>query len=66
MCGDLASQPIATDLLIGLGVDELSAVGPSVPGIKERVRRASRTDAEALALDAIALGSADDVRSLLG
>jgi phosphoenolpyruvate-protein phosphotransferase/dihydroxyacetone kinase phosphotransfer subunit len=65
VCGDLASQLAAIELLVGCGVDELSVVAPAVPGVKERVRGLSRTDAAKVALRAVTLGSADDVRALL-
>src|SRR5207245_8885097 len=34
VCGEMASDPILTPLLVGLGVDELSAAPPLVPAIK--------------------------------
>ena len=37
VCGDLASRPEATALLLGLGVDELSCTPPQVPEIKAAV-----------------------------
>src|SRR5262249_59902030 len=34
VCGGLASDPLAAPLLVGLGVDELSAVPPGIPRLK--------------------------------
>src|SRR5213076_1835535 len=34
LCGEMAGDPKLTPLLIGLGVDELSAAPPSVPQVK--------------------------------
>jgi phosphocarrier protein FPr len=65
VCGDLASQPMATELLVGCGVHELSVVAPAVPGVKERVRTLSRADSAEVVRQAIGLGSADAVRALL-
>ena len=49
VCGEMAGEPIMTALLIGLGVDELSASPPLVPQIKYMVRRLKLTEAQALA-----------------
>jgi phosphoenolpyruvate-protein phosphotransferase/dihydroxyacetone kinase phosphotransfer subunit len=65
VCGDLASDPDAAVLLAGLGIHELSAVGPQVPLIKARLRRTDLSDAAGLAAEALALGSATAVRRLL-
>ena len=64
VCGDLASDPDAAVLLAGLGIHELSAVGPQVPLIKARLRRADLRQASVKAIEALALKSASDVRSL--
>src|SRR5207302_2318677 len=39
VCGEMASDPVLAPLLLGLGVDELSAAPPLVPPIKFVVRR---------------------------
>lgn len=65
VCGDLASDVTATALLLGLGVHDLSVVGPVVPRIKQAVRHTSMTDARRLADDALAAKSAQGVRELL-
>jgi phosphocarrier protein FPr/phosphocarrier protein len=66
VCGGLASDPDAAALLIGLGVDELSAVPAAIPAIKEAVRRHSVTECRALAGLALDAPDAAAVRSLLG
>ena len=65
VCGDLASQPAATELLIGCGVHELSVVAPAVPGVKERVRAVSGANATDLTARALECASAEAVRALL-
>jgi len=55
VCGEMASDPRLTPLLIGLGVDELSMAPGSLPPIKYLIRRMKLGDAEkvaAFALDA--------------
>jgi multiphosphoryl transfer protein len=65
VCGDLASDPEAAVLLVGLGVRELSAVGAAVPLVKARLREVSLRTAQDLAAKALAASSAADVRALL-
>jgi multiphosphoryl transfer protein len=65
VCGELASEPLATPVLVGLGVTELSVNPPAVPAIKEAVRRVDSSAATGLALEALRLGSAEEVRALL-
>jgi multiphosphoryl transfer protein len=65
VCGDLASDPDAAVLLAGLGIHELSAVGPQVSLIKARLRRTTLTDAAKTATHALTLASATAVRELL-
>jgi phosphotransferase system enzyme I (PtsI) len=48
VCGEMAGEPIMTALLIGLGVDELSAAPPLVPQIKYMVRRLKLAEAQTL------------------
>ncbi len=43
MCGEMAGDPLCTLLLLGLGLDELSMVGPQIPIVK-RLIRATRAD----------------------
>ncbi|MEM8484669.1 MAG: phosphoenolpyruvate--protein phosphotransferase, partial [Bacteroidota bacterium] len=49
ICGEIASNPLATALLIGLGIDSLSATPTFLPEIKRVVRSMRRKDAESLA-----------------
>jgi phosphoenolpyruvate-protein kinase (PTS system EI component) len=65
VCGGLASEPAAAPLLVGLGVDELSAHPDAIPALKEALRR--RTVAECRDLAGRASGGPDAraVRELL-
>ncbi len=65
VCGDLASDPDAAVLLIGLGVRELSATGPRIPLVKARLRETTMSEAADLATRALKATSAADVRALL-
>jgi phosphotransferase system enzyme I (PtsI) len=49
VCGEMAGDPVMTPLLLGLGVDELSAAPPLVPQVKFMVRRLKLAETQALA-----------------
>ena len=57
---DMASDPTAIPLLIGLGVDELSMNPAAIPKAKALIRGMARASAEALAKEA--LGQANGMR----
>ena len=61
VCGEMASDPVLTPLLLGLGVDELSASPPLVPPVKFLVRRLKLTEAKALAEFALECESAGEI-----
>ncbi|MDD5628636.1 MAG: phosphoenolpyruvate--protein phosphotransferase [Elusimicrobia bacterium] len=66
VCGGAAGDLQAIPLLIGLGVEELSVSPPAVPAVKAAVRRADYAACQELADRAAALGSAAEVRVLVG
>jgi phosphoenolpyruvate-protein kinase (PTS system EI component) len=65
VCGGLASEVLAAPLLVGLGVQELSAVPAVIPKLKARIARASSEACRALAQQALRQESAAAVRELL-
>lgn len=65
VCGDLAGDPLAAPVLLGLGMHELSMAPPCLPAVKEVVRAVSRAQAESLARAALRCESAAAVRGLL-
>ncbi|WP_457968108.1 phosphoenolpyruvate--protein phosphotransferase [Pseudomonas sp. R4-84] len=62
VCGALASDPLATPVLIGLGVRELSVSPPQVGEIKDRVRRLDTAQCRRVSTDLLNLPSAAAVR----
>ncbi|HKF98042.1 MAG TPA: phosphoenolpyruvate--protein phosphotransferase, partial [Steroidobacteraceae bacterium] len=65
VCGGLASEPLAAPLLIGLGVNELSAVPSAIPELKARVASVTVAECRTLADEALRQPSATAVRALL-
>ena len=64
VCGGLASEPLVAPLLVGLGVQELSAVPGVIPELKARIQSVSLSDCRALARQALEEESAAAVRAL--
>ena len=61
VCGEIAGDPALVALLIGLGVDELSAAPPVVPQVKYIVRRLKLSEAQALAEFALQCESPSEI-----
>ena len=49
MCGELAGDPRMTEVLVGLGLDEVSMSAGTIPEVKERIRRVQTDEARKLA-----------------
>jgi len=65
LCGELAGDPLAAPILLGLGLDEFSMNPPAVPQVKRVIRCLTLAEAQALAERALALDGAVEVRDLL-
>lgn len=61
VCGEMAGDPVLTALLVGLGVDELSAAPSLVPPIKFLIRRLKLSEARELADFALNCESAQEI-----
>ncbi|MEO6858849.1 MAG: phosphoenolpyruvate--protein phosphotransferase, partial [Solirubrobacteraceae bacterium] len=64
VCGELAGDPAAAMLLVGLGVTELSMATGLIPEVKAALRLVALADAHTAALAAIETDSADAARAL--
>ena len=64
VCGELAGDPLAIPLLLGLGITELSLAAARIPLAKQAVRATDLGAARRLAAQALAAGSAAEVREL--
>ncbi|MEC7525564.1 MAG: phosphoenolpyruvate--protein phosphotransferase [Myxococcota bacterium] len=65
VCGDLAADPAAVPVLIGLGFERLSMPMVAIPLVREVVSRIERSACEEVAREALDLDGADDVERLV-
>lgn len=65
LCGEMAGNPHAVPLLLGLGVTELSVPLPCVPLVKQVVRECDLARCRQLAIAARQCAGVDQVRDLL-
>ncbi len=65
MCGELAGDEKATLLLMGMGLDEFSMSGISIPKVKKVIRNSSYTEVKAMAEKALALPTAKEIETLV-
>lgn len=66
VCGELAGDPAGALVLVGLGVDELSADAGSLDDIRFTLAHATRSELDELARTGLAAGDAATVRRLAG
>jgi phosphotransferase system enzyme I (PtsI) len=66
MCGEMAGDPELTELLVGLGLDELSMSAVTVPAVKDRVVNVDTGAAAALATDVAGASTRAEVLDRLG
>jgi len=65
LCGELAGEPLAIPILLGLGLDEFSMNPPSIPLAKQIIRALTLNQAQQLAHAALELDDPDAVKSLV-
>lgn len=61
MCGELAGDPVATMILLGLGLDEFSMTASSIPLIKNILRSVTKAECEAFAQKALTMDTAEEI-----
>jgi phosphocarrier protein FPr len=66
VCGEMAADPLATPLLLGLGVEEFSVSAHLIPELKTSIARWTLPEARRRAEAALAADSAAGVRRILG
>ena len=65
MCGEMAGDPLATILLLGLGLDEFSVVPNVLPEIKKIIRSVKYKEAKKIAKHVLTLETEDEVKAYL-
>ena len=65
LCGELAADPAAVLLLLGMGVKSFSMNAHSLPRIKHVIRSVSRLQTEGLVANALRMQSETEIRLML-
>jgi len=65
LCGELAGEPLAIPILLGLGIDELSMNPPAIPQAKQVIRSLTMDEAREVAQAALRLSSPEAVQALV-
>jgi phosphotransferase system enzyme I (PtsI) len=65
ICGEMAGDPLYLPILLGLGFDELSMSPPSIPRVKNILRRCSLAEAQHLVASLLTLSTAAEIESYL-
>lgn len=66
MCGEMAGEPLALPLLIGLGLDEYSMSAPGILRARQQAETIDSNKARDIAQQALELTSQEDVLALIG
>jgi phosphoenolpyruvate-protein phosphotransferase (PTS system enzyme I) len=65
LCGELAGEPLAIPILLGLGLDEFSMNAPAIALAKEVLRNLTRDEAREIAREALALPTPEAIQELV-
>ncbi|MFI5453383.1 phosphoenolpyruvate--protein phosphotransferase [Pedobacter sp. UC225_61] len=65
MCGELASDPLATQLLMGMGLEEFSMSPASIPMVKKIILSSSMEQAKELCKYVMEMESSEDITTYL-
>ena len=65
MCGEMAADPLATVLLVGMEIDELSVSPIDVPAIKKIIRRTNFRDAKKLARKVLEFSTVKEINAFM-
>ncbi len=65
ICGEMAGDPLFTELLVGMGIDSLSMSAVAVPGVHAEIASTSIPQAKRFAKQVLAAHTVAEVRSLI-
>jgi len=65
ICGEMAGDPVLTELLLGLGFNSLSMSSISLPVVRAEIANIHMATAKRLARKVLKMGSASEIRALL-
>jgi len=63
MCGEMAGDPLAIPILLGLGLDEFSINPTAIPEAKAIISSLSLVEAEKIAAKALSMSSAEEIKA---
>jgi phosphoenolpyruvate-protein phosphotransferase (PTS system enzyme I) len=64
VCGEMAADPLAAQILIGLGVDEISMSAGNILKVRHALHQKTLADLKTLSQNALACENADQVKAL--
>lgn len=65
MCGEMAADPLATSILLGLDLDELSVSPSMLPEVKRIIRTVTYEDAEKIAEKALQMKTSEQIETYI-
>ena len=65
MCGEMAGDPWATAILLGMGLDEFSMSASSIPQVKNIIRSLTYEKAKEIAQKALSMDNPEDIRNMV-
>ena len=65
ICGEMASDPLATLLLLGMGLDQLSLSPLFIPVVRKIIRESNFETARRIANDILQMGSVQEIKGYL-
>jgi phosphotransferase system enzyme I (PtsI) len=66
MCGELAGDPLAAAILLGLGLDEFSMSASSMPRVKKVIRGLTFAKAQKIAAEALSFDTPEEIVKYAG
>lgn len=63
ICGEMASDPLATAILVGFGIDELSVVPSVFPEIKQIIRKMNYEEAKILCDEILLMSNESEIKT---